>query len=401
VRVLISAYSCRPGLGSEPGAGWAWTAAATRDHEVWLVTHLANAPAVESMRAADPQLARRLHPVYLHNTWLGQSLRRRGPLRFLYYLAWQLGPCRRGARRLQQAIGFDVCHHVTYASDWAPAGVAGIPGLPFVWGPVGGSATLGTVRLWFALGLRTALSELIRAVLLTALRLIVGRGLARGAAVVIGQNDDVARAFAPIPVLVEPHVAVEPAPVRGRQVGRSEPPVAIMAGRLLGWKGIRLALAALRRPEAAGWRLDIYGDGMLRPQLERLAARWVISARVRFLGMRPRAEVRRAMAEADALLFPSIHDAAGWTVAEALEAGCPVIALRLGGPATLIGPDHGVLIDPSGDIVAALAAGLDTARTLRPSGARWRADRLPDLITGVYLQAVATRRDGPRPEVPA
>lgn len=387
MKVLMCAYACRPGQGSEPGAGWAWACAAAREHEVWVLTHSANATAIEAELAEDDSLAR-LHPVYLHNTgWVG-SLSRRGPARFLYYVVWQVLLCRREAARLHAAIGFDICHHVTYAADWAPAGVSGLPGVPFVWGPVGGSSTRSVPRLWPLLGGRTILSETARALVLATLRSIVGRRLARRAAVILGQNADVARAFAPEPVVVEPHIALEA--VQGnspRRVDPGSPPLAVFAGRLLGWKGVRLALAALQQPEASTWRLDVYGDGPQRKRLERTALRWQVADRTRFLGARSRTEVDEALARADVLFLPSIHDAAGWSVAEAMAAGCPVLALDVGGPAALVGAGDGILVDPRGDVVSHLASGLDRARGLSPRRDRWSAERLPALISTTYQRA--------------
>lgn len=386
----MSAYSCLPGLGSEPGAGWAWAEAATVEHEVWLLTHTANAAAIEPLRRRDARLAASLHPVYLHLGGGVERWRRGGPLRFLYYLGWQLGPCRRAARRLHAEVGFDVGHHVTYAADWAPAGIAAVPGPAFVWGPVGGSSTTGGPALWARLGPRTFVTELVRAVVLGAFRGTFGRWNVRRAAVVLGQNADVARVFAPIPVVVEPHVALEARPRPARR--RTEPPVAVCAGRLLPWKGVRLALAALRRSEAACWRLDVYGDGPDRARLHRLTARWCLDERVRFHGSRPRAEVGEALARADVLLFPSIHEAAGWTVAEAVATGCPVIAFDQAGPATLIASGDGLLVDPHGDVIGGLATALDVARELRPGPSRWDATRLPGVLQQVYLGAVEPTR---------
>ena len=37
-RVLLSAYSCGPGLGSEPGVGWNWVRESARDDDVWVIT---------------------------------------------------------------------------------------------------------------------------------------------------------------------------------------------------------------------------------------------------------------------------------------------------------------------------------------------------------------------------
>ncbi len=37
MRILISAYACAPGRGSEPGVGWNWAAQVSRSHEVWVL----------------------------------------------------------------------------------------------------------------------------------------------------------------------------------------------------------------------------------------------------------------------------------------------------------------------------------------------------------------------------
>ena len=143
----------------------------------------------------------------------------------------------------------------------------------------------------------------------------------------------------------------------------------------------------MRRPEASAWRLDLYGDGPERGRLECLAARWGIADRVRFLGHRPRAEVGLALSRADVLLFPSTHDAAGWSVAEAIAAGCPVLCLDRGGPATLVGATDGILVDPTGDVVTDLAVALDRVHGLQPQRDQWLADRLPDFISEIYERA--------------
>ena len=385
----MSAYACEPGRGSEAGAGWEWARAAARDHEVWVLTHATNEPSVSSALARDPGLAERLHPVFLRGPGWARALRRPGPSRFLYYLVWQLSTCTQAARRLHKQVGFDVAHHVTYAADWAPAGVGRLADVPFVWGPVGGSSSSGTPRLWLQLGARAALTEALRAVLLSAVRTTVGRRVAERADLVLGQNPDVAAALAPVPVLVQPNVALQPqdADGHGRMPEAGAAPRAVYAGRLLAWKGLRLAVDALRRPEAAAWQLDVYGKGPERERLEALVRQWGVADRVRFHGHRPRDEVLAALSSADVFLFPSLHDAAGWSVAEAAALGCPVVCLDLGGPPALLGPGDGVVVPAEGNVVAALAAALDHARGLRPEAERWSLARLPDVLADAYARA--------------
>jgi glycosyltransferase involved in cell wall biosynthesis len=395
LKVLVSAYACEPGRGSEPGAGWAWACAAAERHDVWVLTHESNRAAVTAALAAAPELSRRLHPVFLANGRWARPLRRRGPTRMLYYAIWQATRARRAARALHAAHRFDLSHHVTYAADWLPAGVAALRDVPFVWGPVGGSSTTTGPRTWALIGPRAVATEAARRVVLGAARRSIGRRLARRARIVIGQNADVAAAFAPLAVHVQPNVAVDVAVPRSEPGARARTgaPAAVFAGRLIPWKGIDLALAALATPVAWHWRFEIYGDGPARQRLEHAAARYGLAGRVQFHGNRARADVLDAVRAADVLLFPSLHDAAGWSVAEALELGCPVVCLDSGGPPTLVGPGDGVVVPTTGDVIAELGAALDAAARMRPVPGRWTADRLPGLVDALYRAATRCAED--------
>ena len=234
----MGAYACEPGRGSEAGAGWEWSRAAARGHEVWVLTHATNEESVTRALLAEPALAGRLHPVFLRNPRWVRPLRRRGPTRFLYYVYWQLVTSRRAARDLHETVGFDVAHHATYASDWLPVGVSHLRQVPFVWGPVGGASTIGDMGVAAHMGAQTRLSELARTSALSLARWTVGRSLARRAALMLGQSADVAIAFSPVPVTVQPNIVL-PAQLgrRAPQARATSRPRAVFAGRLLGWKG--------------------------------------------------------------------------------------------------------------------------------------------------------------------
>src|SRR5439155_9835094 len=113
---------------------------------------------------------------------------------YWYYALWQRALARR-ARRLHAELGFDVAHHVTFAADWLPCGLARLRGVPLVWGPVGGASYLSwPLARW--LGARGIASELARSVGTRAARSLWGERTARRAALVVAQNDDVAARFA-------------------------------------------------------------------------------------------------------------------------------------------------------------------------------------------------------------
>jgi glycosyltransferase involved in cell wall biosynthesis len=95
------------------------------------------------------------------------------------------------------------------------------------------------------------------------------------------------------------------------------------------------------------------------------------------------------------LLFPSMHDAGGWAVAEALSLGCPVICLDRGGPAVVVGAGEGVKVPVTGDVVGGLARGLSSLEGRIPPVVRWTAGRLPSLLDRWYGQVVERRRAAP------
>jgi glycosyltransferase involved in cell wall biosynthesis len=107
---------------------------------------------------------------------------------------------------------------------------------------------------------------------------------------------------------------------------------AVTAGRLIGFKGTCLAMAAVRLAGNAGLTLDVYGAGPQRARLLRLRGSWGLAERVRFRGEVPRRELLSALAGAAVLVHPSLHEEAGFVVVEALAAGTPVVALDRGGP---------------------------------------------------------------------
>ncbi|WP_435168869.1 glycosyltransferase [Falsirhodobacter sp. 1013] len=116
------------------------------------------------------------------------------------------------------------------------------------------------------------------------------------------------------------------------------------------------ALARLQRthPEA---RLILVGSGPEEAAVRRRVARYGV--RAAFLG--PSDDVPALMAGADLLVLPSAFEGLPLVVLEAMAAGCPVVATRIGGVTEALGDDHPWLV-PAGDaraLAAALADALD------------------------------------------
>src|SRR5262249_15364509 len=68
---------------------------------------------------------------------------------------------------------------------------------------------------------------------------------------------------------------------------------------------------------------------------------------VRLLGRVPHDAIPSLIASADVVCQPSLIEPFGQALLEAMAAGRPVVATRIGGPPEFVGPDSGVLVDPT------------------------------------------------------
>lgn len=377
MKVLISAYACEPGAASERGVGWEWTVAASRDHDVILLTRKKNEPAIARALVEHPEI--NILPIYLDLPSWARTWKRGERGMYPYYFLWQFLAWRT-ARALHRDDKVDVAHHLTFALDWLPAGVCLVPGLPSIWGPVGG-AQMPPVVLWRYLGVIGALKAAARMVITGLGRATFGKLTAARASLVVALNREVAAFFDSAQVVIEQNAVVEPqAPRALAPQGRK----ALFVGRLLRWKGIALAIDALSHDDLRDWEFDIIGEGPDIQFLRRRAHTRGVADRVHFLGRQPRGDVLNALHRADVFFFPSLCDAGAWVVAEAIASGCPVVCLDVGGPGVMVRDEDGTRVAPTRDAAPQLAAAVAAAGPRRPSSDRWSEARLPPMLNGWY-----------------
>jgi glycosyltransferase involved in cell wall biosynthesis len=124
---------------------------------------------------------------------------------------------------------------------------------------------------------------------------------------------------------------LHPSPAPGRGGGG----YALYAGRLSQEKGIATMLQAWKKAESA-IPLKIIGEGPLRAMV---AAESTASPSIEYMGPMPLEDVIRWMGGAEFLVFPSEwHETMGRTIMESFAVGTPVVAARLGAPASMVSP---------------------------------------------------------------
>ncbi len=133
-------------------------------------------------------------------------------------------------------------------------------------------------------------------------------------------------------------------------------------GRLIETKGIHLALQALAKSKHKNkFKFDIFGTGELEAELKEFATNNGLKEIVRFCGFTPHDEVLHALNDSDVLLFPSLKEAWGLAVSEAMAAGLCVLCIDRGGPGYMIDDQCGFKVPPESAeaMVSSLAEKLD------------------------------------------
>jgi len=161
----------------------------------------------------------------------------------------------------------------------------------------------------------------------------------------------VAHGFPPRRVEVIPYgIGVDSTARRG---ARNGPLVVGTAANLEYWKGVDVLIEAVALARAPV-RLEIFGRGSLAGELEELARQRSVDAR--FNGFEPNVQAR--MPSLDVYALPSRGDNLPVSILEAMAAGLPVVATRVGGiPELVVDGETGFLVDR--DDARGLAEALD------------------------------------------
>ena len=273
------------------------------------------------------------------------------------HLAIRGGLDLRGAARLLAAVrerAPDVLHSHGYKTDVLLAGLrllASSPALP---------PLVATNHNWTGASLALQFYERLDAWAL--------RSFARVAAVSRASRDEMlARGLSPGRVTVIPNGIPLPCAPPDRDRARAAlaalapvPPGAPLIGylgRLSAEKGVRELAAALASPCLEGAHAVLVGEGPLRAEVEEALRQNGAIRRTHLLGWR--ADAAGLLPAFDVLVLPSWREGVPLAALEAMAAGVPVVASRVGGmPDVLRDGETGVLVpakDP-GALAAALAS---------------------------------------------
>ncbi len=185
---------------------------------------------------------------------------------------------------------------------------------------------------------------------------------------------------------LQPRLRLEP---EGARVG-------ILAS-LVPSKGVDLAVMALATPAGRGLSLVVGGEGPELAALVDLAERLQVAGRVSFVG--PVSDRQLFFDSCDVVWVSSRAEPFGQVACEAMSAGLPVVAARVGGlPEILDPPRAGILVAPANptalaSVTSALLANTERYQRLSEAGPervrqRYSAARMGALTRGVYREVL-------------
>jgi glycosyltransferase involved in cell wall biosynthesis len=164
------------------------------------------------------------------------------------------------------------------------------------------------------------------------------------------------------------------------------PPLRLVGvGRLSPEKGFDLLVEAVALARSGGTEVEatIVGDGPERVRLEQLIRARGLDGIVRLAGPVPRPELGPWFADAHAAVAPSRREGLGLAALDAIAAGRPVIATRVGGlPEAVREGEDGLLVTPEDPM--ALAEALSRLPLPAPS-ARSLAGHHPEEVAAAHL----------------
>jgi glycosyltransferase involved in cell wall biosynthesis len=377
MRLLLSAYACRPNAGSEPGCGWNWaTHLAARGIEVHVLVAKRNQEPIEAALRDNP--IENLHFVYVPvpYAWARKN-------EALHYVCWQIAALK-AARKLASKFEFNLAHHVTYASVHVPSQLWRL-GIPVVFGPVGGGQTAPESMLSYFGAEKSR--ERLRSSLTKALSWspFHKRWLRRMSFILAANRDtfNIVRASGckSASLMCDTAIAADyfsEAPRNFYNAEHHGTLKLLWVGRMLTRKALPLALDSLKidakihaqKEVHQNVTLTIAGDGIDPETVHKMIRDRNLQDRVFWKGSRlTQTELRTAYAEHDAMLFTSLRDSFGSQVLEAMAMGLPIITLDLHGVHDWVpdGASVKVAVGSAKQTVQNLASAIEKYSSLSPS----------------------------------
>lgn len=344
--LLLIAFSCQPGKGSEPGVGWNWAIQAAKTQNVYVLTRSKMKPYIETQ--IPDELKNTLHFIYTPS-----SAKLRSITIYLEYLHWQRQAYKK-AKEFLKTTEIDYIWHLTWGNMFLPTYMYKLD-KPFIWGPIGGD---GAPKQFFKLFSK-------KKQVIHNIKYFMGkntwlfpwvRKAANGASIIIARTEETKLMFSKrnqkkTIVRLEACIDVDSSfsyPKNEREIlklGKGKN--LIYTGRLIDFKNIPMLLEIMNdvRKQYPDIKLHIIGEGEDLGKCKQFVVNHGMEANIEFYGFVDRTVMLKALKSCDLFVFPSLREGASWSLLEAMAYEIPIIAFDVNGIHDTLKDSEAVLVN--------------------------------------------------------
>ena len=346
-KILVSAYGCEPGRGSEAGVGWNWVIQLAKEYDLDVITRANDREKIE--QNIPEEIKDSLHFIYYDRKRLVKIKKREKRL-YLYYFFWQTGIIKI-IRRLKREVKFDYSMHLSFGSLWMPTFLPFFK-IPFIWGPVGG-ADGAPKPLLNRMPFKNRMVQKFRYFLVKTSFLNPRVAIPSRKAVAILCRTKNNREAIPKKHRNKTHIIIETGMTnetdkyaKDYDVQNEKIEIAVV-GRLIPIKNVEAAIDVFKsvKEEVPNVHMSLIGDGPLRKSLEEKTKEYGIEESIDFCGEIPREQVLQKLQKADIYFLPSLKEGGSWSLMEAMSIGLPTVCLDWTGMGDIVDEQSGIKVE--------------------------------------------------------
>lgn len=345
-KIMVSAYACEPGYGTEIGVGWHWVLEMSKYFDVWVLTRESNKETIENWLSKNP-IDREIHFVYYDLPKKARFWKKglRGVR--TYYVLWQRFS-NKLIKKTMEENNIGIYHLLTYGNSLWPVSKYGMK-QTFIWGPTGGVDTIPS-EYSKHYNVKARLVEFVRRSTVRLLKVNVGfKKRCKNANLILCKSNNM---FNAIPdkyrdkATLFTDVAVEAKNVLVSSSESSEKTNFVAVGRLDAWRGFDILIEAFAKSikKNNNIHLKIVGDGKDRNCLEKLIEENEMSNYIELTGLVSMSEYEQEMQNADVVINPSLKEGAVTVAFDSIAMKKPIICIETGGYTRYFNDERGIVL---------------------------------------------------------
>lgn len=347
-KIFVSAFSCMPHMGSEPGVGWHWIMEMSKYFELWVLVHKEPVDDIEKY-VTEHGIDKKIHFIYFDIP--GNSLFfKNGKFRWVrtYYMIWT-ALANRIVKRTMKENGIKIFHNLTFGNAIWPVSKFGQKQF-FIWGPIGGVETI-PADYSCHYNTKSRIIEWVRRTMVKTLRWNLGfNRRCKNADLMLCKTEAMRMA---IPekyrhkAVLFTDVAVEPQ-TSTPQMEKTESKVLqyISVGRLDAWRGFDILIESFCEALQVypNMKLSILGEGTDRKRLESIIEKNQLNNNVFLLGNVSIAEYNRIISTCDVVVNSCLKEGAVTVSFDSMRYGKPLICVDSGGFTRYFSNDYAIVL---------------------------------------------------------